>query len=64
MMEEECARLRALVEIKDNKIRSLQADLSEAKTMIEQLESVELNSLTREVERLKGELSKEASKAK
>ena len=63
-MEEECARLRALVEIKHNKIRSLQADLSEAKTMIEQLESVELNSLTREVERLKGELSKEASKAK
>ena len=38
--------------------------MSEAKTMIEQLESVELNSLTREVERLKRELSKEASKAK
>ena len=46
MTEEECARLRALVETKDNEIRSLQADLSEAKMTIEQLESVELDSLT------------------
>ena len=62
--EEECARLRALVNSKDDQIRSLQTDLTEAKTTIEQLRSVEFDSLTQEVERLKGELSKEASKAK
>ena len=44
--EEECARLRALVKSKDDKIRSLQTDLSAAKTTIEQLRSVEVDSLT------------------
>ena len=65
-MTDECNRLCALLEAKEDAIHVLESELLKAHTAIEQLKVIEHSALEQEVEhvQLKGKVHKEAQKTK